>query len=276
MKVNKYFYKIHHQYDERIVVLSDIHYYNKRNLKKLNKVLDRTKEINPNYICIPGDLIDERYIKNQEYLFNWLEKLGKIAPVFISLGNHEFIYSKKDYYSYDKELFKQISKISNVYFLDNESKQIGSLNFIGLSLPGEYYYDHNENNHQYLIDFINYKIKLKNNGYNILLCHTPIELLDRKLLKQINLSKSINLVVCGHTHGGITPHILKKYLKGRGILSPNKKMFPKKCYGKYEINNTHFIISSGVTKSSHHNKLPFLDFLFAPEITIIDIEKRKK
>ncbi len=276
MKISSCFYKIfHHNDNKRIIVLSDIHYYNKRNLKKLNKILNIVKEKIPDYICIPGDMIDQRYIKDKEKLINWLKLLGSVAPVIISLGNHEFVHSKKDYYSYDKELFKEINSIHNVYFLDNESKKIGSINFIGLSLPGEYYYDHKEKNPDYLIDFVNSKIKLNRSEYTILLCHTPIQLLNKEIYCQLNLSDSVNLVVCGHTHGGITPNILKRPLKGRGIISPHKKIFQKNSYGKYEINNTKFIISSGITKSSHRNKLSFLDFLFAPEITIIDIEKRQ-
>lgn len=274
MKISKFYYQIFHNDNKRIVVLSDIHYYHKKNMKKLNRVLDDVKNCHPDYICIPGDMIDERHIKDEQIFLDWLVELKNICPVIISLGNHEFIKSKKDYFCYDYDFFDKISKIDNIYFLDNKSQKIGGINFTGITLPGEYYYDEEENNKEYLINYINKKIKVKSNSFNVLLCHSPIELIKKDVFTSLNMANKIDLVICGHMHGGITPNILKKYLKGRGLISPHRDIFVKHSYGEYNINNTKFVISSGITKSSYRNKFSLLDFLFAPEITIIDIIRK--
>ena len=71
-------------------------------------------------------------------------------------------------------------------------------------------------------------------------------------------------------HGGITPNFLKKILKGRGIISPRRKLFEKNCYGLNKINNTNFLISSGITVASHLNSFKFLDFFFSSEVSVIN------
>ena len=59
-------YNISGNIDKTIVLISDIHYTNKKDIKHLYKVLNKIKRIRPNYICIPGDLIDKTYIKDEE------------------------------------------------------------------------------------------------------------------------------------------------------------------------------------------------------------------
>ena len=36
------------------------------NLEFLNKIVEQVKLVNPNYICIPGDFIDQRTIEDEE------------------------------------------------------------------------------------------------------------------------------------------------------------------------------------------------------------------
>lgn len=272
MKINKQYYKIINSINKRIIVLSDIHYYSKKDIKRLYEILKNVSILKPNYICIPGDLIDERFIHDEKLLLKWLKDLSKISLVIISIGNHEFIH-KKNYETYNKELFKKINKFDNIYVLDNKLKIIDNINFIGITLPGEYYYKYKEKNKIYLINFINNYLPFVNNNYTVLLCHTPIELINSKVYDKLNSRNKINLILSGHTHGAITPNILKNRLKGRGIINPHKKIFTKYNYGKYKLNNTDFIISSGVTKASHKNMFSFLNIFFSPEITVIDIKE---
>ena len=88
----------------------------------------------------------------------------------------------------------------------------------------------------------------------------------------IKALKDINLVLCGHTHGGLTPNFLQRYLKNRIFISPDKKkFFVNNGYGYLPLNNLDIIISSGITKLSHASKISNLDFLFKPEIVVIDL-----
>ena len=65
-KIIKKNYDIESKINKKIVLLSDIHYYNKKDIKKLNKILKKIQSINPDYICISGDLIDEAKSMNEE------------------------------------------------------------------------------------------------------------------------------------------------------------------------------------------------------------------
>lgn len=248
-----------------IVLISDIHYYSKNDIKHLNKILDNIKSINPKYICITGDFIDEHNIKDEECFIDWLNKLSNISKVIISIGNHEFYKNKKEgIFKLDKVLLNKIKKINNLYLLDNTSIILDNINFIGITLPIEYYMNEINKN----IDFTKYfkNIKTNNNYYNVLLCHSPINICDEKIINLLN----VDLILCGHTHGGVTPKILRPIFKNNGLISPNRKLFPKNVYGKLKIKNTYIIITSGITIISHINKYRILKKLFASEIVNIN------
>ncbi len=270
-KIIKKNYNINVKINKKIVVISDIHYYNKTEIKKLNKVLEKIKEIKPNYICIPGDLIDEAKIYDKELLIEWLTNLAKICKVIISIGNHELFITKKHIPTFNTGLIEQIKSIENVFYLDNESYSDGNINFIGVTLPLEYYYKKDENS-KYFINFFNQKFTKIDNKFNILLCHSPICIATKEVLNKLKIGNKINLVVSGHMHGGITPNFLKKIMKGKGIISPRKRLFEDNCYGYKKVDNTNYVISSGITIASHINKLHFLDKLFSSEISIINLK----
>ena len=82
--------------------------------------------------------------------------------------------------------------------------------------------------------------------------------------------KNIDLVLCGHMHGGLMPRFLRKIFKNSGIINPSKRLFPKNVYGKLSKEDSTIIITSGITIVSHLNSFRFLkkfeDFVrnFAP------------
>ena len=262
-------YDVEAKLNKKIVILSDIHYYSKKDIKKLNKVLKKLEFIKPNYICIPGDLIDEAKINDKELLLEWLTKLSKICKVIISVGNHELFITKKHIPTFNTGLIEQIKNIDNIIYLDNEIYNDSNINFIGITLPIDYYYKYNEDS-EYFIKYFNEKFNKIDNKYNILLCHSPISIANKEVIDKLKIGKKINLVLSGHMHGGITPNWLKKLLKGRGLISPRRKILEKNCYGLNKINNTNFVISSGITVASHINSFRFLDIFFSSEISVIN------
>ena len=90
-------------------------------------------------------------------------------------------------------------------------------------------------------------------------------------LKEDDIIKEldINLVLCGHMHGGIVPYFMRKIFKNIGFISPNKKLFPKYSYGKLKILKTNIIISSGIKVIP----IKILN-IFKPEIVSIKIWKK--
>ena len=262
-------YSLSSNINANIVLISDIHYYSKGDIKHLNKVLDNIKKTNPKFICIPGDIIDEINIKDEVDFITWLNKLSKISTVFISLGNHEY-YKDKYNKKFEKpfNFIKKLKNIKNLYLLDNENKTVDNINFIGLTLPIEYYFKETSRE----IDFSKYLkgLKIEKDKYNILLCHSPINLCNKKVLE----NSGIDLVLCGHMHGGITPRFLRMFMKNRGFISPTKTIFPKNAYGHIKIDKTDIMITSGITVVSHINKFRILKDIFSSEIVTLTLNKK--
>ena len=266
MKINNTYYTLSNTYNKRIVLISDIHYFNKKIVPHLYKLLNEIANIKPDYICIAGDIVDDKNIKDQEYLVKWFKDLSGISKVIISLGNHDFYYNHEPESSYDKKLFNSIDRIKNVYVLDNRVYSNNGINFIGVTLPNEYY-DNGEDKDDFIY-FMNKKYPYLSSGYNIMLIHSPYNI---KEVSNLNCHKNLDLVLSGHMHGGLAFEFLKKILRGRGLVTPQKGILRKYCYGKHKIDNTNVIISSGVTKLSKSHKIGIFGFLYKSEITVIDI-----
>lgn len=260
--------------DKKIVLLTDIHYYSKKSVPKLNMILDTLKKMTFDYVCIAGDFIDVGEVKELSYFIEWLNKLSTLSKVVMSIGGHDIIKSKgKHEYYYNEELYSAIKKIDNLYLLDNEVYIDNSIRFIGLTLPVDYYYKYKENTN-YFKRYVNNTFDMFTDKYNILLCHTPVALTNLESYQDIKLLKNIDLTLSGHNHAGIVPLWLRGMMKGRGFFSPcGGKLFPKYSYGLVKRNNINIVISSGITKASRVNPFFFLEPLFDSEITMINLKK---
>ena len=258
MKIYKKKYNIGNDLNKKVVLISDIHYFNKKEISHLYKVLDEIKKINPDFICIPGDTIDKSKIYDEDLLINWLKDLSKKFKTIITLGNHEYyINRKKGVFGLNKEFINKIKSINNIYFLDNENILIDNINFIGINPTLEDYFEK-----RISIDINKYVDK---KHYNIMLCHTPINI-ESKVF-----DSNINLVLSGHMHGGLVPRLLRPIFKNRGLINPDKTLFPKYSYGLKKVSNTNIVVTSGVRLISHENKFYFLTKFFSSEIAIISI-----
>ena len=262
MKVLNKLYTIESNLNKNIVLISDIHYSSNKDLNRLNFILNRIKKINPDYICIPGDIIDKSKIDDEEDFIEWLKKLSSITKVIVSIGNHEFYIDKsKNILGLNKTLFKKISNINNLYLLDNKNIIIDNINFIGITVPLKYYTNSNE-----FYKCMN-KVKTNKKYYNILLCHSPENICNKNIIKD----KNIDLILCGHMHGGVVFNFLRPIFKNTGLIGPTKKIFPKNAYGHIKINDTNIVITSGT------RVLPYkvLNKLFKPEIVKISLTFNK-
>lgn len=253
--------------NKKIVLISDIHYYNNKISSKLNKVLKDIKKIQPEYICVAGDLIDEAIIYDLDCLLNWLKNLSNISKVIISLGNHDIRLNKPRKKYKNIELLDLISNLNNVFLLDNTDITFENITFIGLTNSLKYYENNDEN--IFLEELNKLKINI-DNTYKILLCHSPITITKVKA-KENKVLSQINLILSGHMHGGITPNFLRILFPNFGLISPNKKFFIKDAYGLIKKTGKEIIITSGITKASHSNPFKFLDKFFAYEIVVINI-----
>lgn len=264
MKIINKTYNLGSNLNKSTVLISDIHYYSKRDINNLNKILDNIKKINPDYICISGDIIDKSNVYDFDDFIIWLEKLSNINKVIISLGNHEFYVNKKNnIYGLNKDYISKIKKIDNLYLLDNTNKIIDDINFIGITLPIEHYMYYKEETSDFQKNIKN--IKSKQGYYNILLCHSPINIVKHEVLKKLY----VDTILCGHMHGGIVPNFLRGIFGHKGIISPSKTLFPSNVYGYIKKDNKNIVITSGIKMLP--DRLKLFNKLLYSEIVIIKL-----
>ncbi len=157
-----------------------------------------------------------KYYKNEQFGHRFLKESSKIAPVYLSKGNHEWYFLPADIKLMDE---------CHITLLDNEDCSISILGneFLigGLSTM------HN-------LDWLN--SFAQKDGFKILLSHHP------EYYKRFIFSKgdSFDLVVSGHAHGG------QWRIGGRGILSPGQGFLPMFHRGRY----SKMIVSAGVSNPS--------------------------
>lgn len=295
MKLLNYHFKEHNYVVEnnklinkRIALISDIHYGIDFKKEKLLLIISKLRLLKPDYITLTGDLIDNTnvlkdLIKKNE-LKKFLQELTAISKVIMCIGNHDqFILKKRAFrceYEFDsnKEWFKEIRQIPNLILLDNEIFEENNLRFIGFT-PSFNYYD-KEDEKILLSELKNKLPNIKKDFYNILLIHSPINILSDITIKETNL-KNVSLILSGHTHNGMMPPILDDLVKGnKGIFSPDGTWFwkTKNTRGKYEIEDKTLIVNGAITKihGCSPKWLVLLNELFPMSIDIIDLKGEAK
>ena len=234
----------------KIVLLSDIHFSKYFIIDNLELIRNSVKKLEPDYICIAGDIIDEISViydtKLINILTNFLTDLAKISKVFISLGNHD-IRDNQDFL-YFKDL-----KIDNLYVLNNSYYIDKKVVINGYNMPRDYYYNspQGEDAKAMYQDLLKNKDKLyfSDKLFNISLIHSPINLLDKDVS---NYLKKCDLILCGHMHNGLVFKWLDKLIKNNyGLVSPSKGFFPNMARGYKKVGDSNIIISGGITKLSN-------------------------
>lgn len=232
----------------KFVFISDLHCkeYGDKNSELVSKI----KEQNPLFIAVGGDMVN-KYSSDDHVMRELLPQLADIAPTYCILGNHELILK-------DEINFKNDINSTSAKLLDNEMVTIeanGEKILLG-GMSDFPYYDFNAPDYdtpeRYFWD--DFKDKSKN-GYSILLHHQP------EYLESIMQDSNVDLVMCGHTHGGAVqiPFI-------GGLFAPNQGFFPKYDKGEFDLYDTKMIISTGLGDA-----YPVLRLNNCPEISVVEI-----
>lgn len=231
--------------------IGDIHYNETTSAKKLEYIKYAIEDAHPDYIFITGDLLDRPKItKNKEkikLLVSWLNSLGNIAKVFISLGNHDIILEE------DYKFFNKLNDINNIYVLNNQSYEDENVFISGFTLPTNYYYNiEKHEDEDALLETLQNNFNLVTNlpkkKYKVALIHSPILLSEKKVVEKL---KEYDLILSGHMHNGLIPRILDKIIKNNyGLISPDKRFFAKNTRGKIKTKYYTIIITGGITKLS--------------------------
>ena len=220
---------------DNLCIITDIHHIKSCNDNYYKQIINAVKSLHPQFILIPGDIVDSPEIAYQEqisYLLNFFSKLSCIAPIIISKGNHEL---KKPQFPITK-LYLALKKIPNIYVLDNQN--IVFCPTVQNYLP-KYKKIWNQN---FIKEFNACNFTIAPNKIVIFLCHSPEIIIKNDVQKQIPIYNKINYIICGHMHNGLTPTFLETRLASRGIFGPRYTLFPKYCRGVHDVGSGQLII----------------------------------
>lgn len=157
--------------------------------------------------------IEKKWIsKNAE---EFLRQAVTIAPVIMSLGNHEIDFSDED-----RKLVKELG----VHLLENEIYETDGICFGGL----------NSRQKTGCLDKQFFSEFSQKEGYKILLCHHPEYYPELK-------KYDIDLFLAGHCHGG------QIRILGRGLFGPGQGFFPRYHHGFYD---GRLVVSSGCSNTT--------------------------
>lgn len=207
--------------DVKIMVLSDLHdtFYGEGQKKLIGMI----QEIAPDVILFAGDILDDKIDTGaSDVLF---EAVGEKYPCYYVTGNHEIWSGKAE------EMKKQIQGLG-VNVLEGTSDVIMVNNqYIRICGVDDPEIGNSEWNSQIAAcDGIK-----TDNIYTILLTHRP---------EQIMRYHGYDLIVAGHTHGGVLriPYLMN------GLYAPGQGWFPEYGGGRYEFEDKTMIVSRGMSK----------------------------
>ena len=162
----------------RAVQISDLHldYY----LPRHDALTQMIGGLQPDWIFVTGDLLNVP--EGLPHLFRFLAGLRQVAPVFVTLGNH-------DHYSgVPIAEFLELSDRHKLHLLINQTIVIpltgGELGIVGLDDP---------TTHRADVDCIPHPLPHR---YTVVLAHAPV------ILDLMEPSHAGDIVLCGHSHGG--------------------------------------------------------------------------
>jgi len=233
----------------RIAVLSDVHaaQYGKDNGRLLSMVC----AAQPDIIAITGDLIDgydtppiEEQLKIAEML---AAGLVKIAPVYYVTGNHDW----------DSGVIRTLMATleeAGVKVLRNryETLESGGEHII---LAGT----DDPNGPADMIkpdEFVDRIRAAQGNAFIVMLEHRNGNLM-------LYSGLGVDLVLCGHAHGGII-----RLPFTDGLIGPGRDLLPTYTSGIYAMGGTKMVVSRGV---GNHTGIP--RFLNNPEVVVAELKR---
>lgn len=233
-KSDLYFENLPTNFDNyKIVLLSDIH---SRNFgKKQKSLINQVKKLCPDIILITGDWVDSKH-GNISNCVEQASLLNKIAPVWAIYGNHEIRIIRNA----GKDRIHNMLSKAGVHFLHTSGTRIergnSFINLVGIEDDVN------------IAEHARKKIHIESNKntlsrvmhgilpdeFTILMAHHP-EFFN------IYSQFPVDLVLCGHAHGGQV-----RVPALGGLIAPGQGIFPRYTSGKHKKNHTEMVVSRGL------------------------------
>lgn len=260
----------------RVIQVSDLHgcSYGKDN----KSLITRIEELNPDVIICTGDIVDAAD-EDIGYAENLAEKLSEIAPSYYVYGNNE-VESIYDFALNQRELdenfgfnddnrdetalnevfdtFEEALEATGIKVLKNQKDTIEikgmKVDIYGIltSNPSSFW--------SYTANSFSEYIYEDTDNIKITAVHEPF------IFEEFQPDTWGDLVVCGHTHGGVirVPILGPLFTKEGGIFPERKDRF---VYGRYDTSGSPLIVSGGLENKN------VLRLNNQPELVVIDINK---
>jgi uncharacterized protein len=216
----------------RLVQLSDLH--SDESIRLETRLTECIPSLHPDVIVFTGDAVNSPAgLNNYRSL---LKSLAGVAPVYVAKGDWDFSFNPPlEYFkgTGTHELFATPVRIEK----DGESIWLAGVPVNSLSLVKETLG------------------KIPAGAFTTFAYHEPYP-------DVLPLDASVDLLLCGHTHGG------QVVLPGIGALITRSKYGGQYVSGMYPIGDMQMYVNRGVGMEGH---LPRVRFLCPPEVAVFDI-----
>ena len=250
----------------RIVLISDLH---RKKFDETNQlIVDRAAEQQPDIICVDGDMLEHFNSEEQiGALVSLIERLCAIAPVYFAPGNHDYdVYCEyagrleKEYVFQGppSEVRGRIEEAGAVY-LESEYVE-AEANGQSIRIGGFYpfaFLSKEDNDFTFRQRSVFLEDYCDTEEFKLMLSHRP----DSFIFGDAAEAWDIDLVLCGHTHGGVV-----RMPFGLGAVITDEGLFPKHDMGFFSEGKLNMVITSGL---DGHNGFPRV--FNPPEIAVIDL-----
>lgn len=241
----------------RILQLTDLH--NNGFGENNQELIDRVASQSPDLILITGDLLNSDESRT-DIATNLISSLCDIAPIYISLGNHEVEYQQQ----FGTDIIRLYEDAGAVVLdkqyqdleVNGQKLRLGGI--YGYCLPAKYLETDEADPEEcaFLSDFQNTDL------YTILMCHMPVCWMLNDGLDEWD----VDCVLAGHVHGGqvVLPLI-------GGVYAPDMGWFPGKLQGLYSSTDgsSTMVLSTGLGNTESVPR-----FNNVPEVVTVDILPR--
>lgn len=225
----------------KIIHFSDLHYGMTIDIKKLDQIVEKINNTNPDIIVFTGDLVDRYTTLSKDEIKQISEKLNKLEAKlgkYIVQGNH------------DKKYLNDIISNTDFMLLDNNYDLIYNEGYTPILITGIGSSILNNVDIDKAYSYFN-KSDSNKEIFTISLMHEPDNI--DKILEKYN----VDLVLSGHSHNG---QVRLPFAEALVKVEGAKKYYEE----KYIINNTTLLISGGIGTSNYPFRLfnhPSINFI---------------
>lgn len=219
----------------RAVVLADLH--NKKYGRDNEQLLRTIREAAPDMILVAGDLLTAKPGASLDTALNLLGELVRDYPIYYGNGNHEQrLGLYPSVYGDMAERYADGLRELGIEPLVNTHVQLAEygIRIYGVELDRFYYkrFAVQSMENAYLETLLG---KADKDSYSILLAHNP------DYFPQY-AGWGADLVLAGHVHGGM----VRIPFAGKGVASPNIRLFPEYDGGRFDEAGSIMLVSRGL------------------------------